>query len=159
MQGRHGLWRRVWWGPGGQGQRHWRRTCRRGPELGQAGQPHGTAWGRDVREPRGGDAKDAGFTMTETPRDATQRPRTPRSVPHPGASRGFGSTYGTGGPQSTSLSGQSRTRCSRPPGVRHGGRPQPRLTTALRSTLARIWSTLPSITRGNMDESAPLQKR
>lgn len=34
-----------------------------------------------------------------------------------------------------------------------------RLTTALCSTLARIWSTLPSITRGNIEESAPLQKR
>jgi hypothetical protein len=33
------------------------------------------------------------------------------------------------------------------------------LTTALRSTLDRIWSTLPSITLGNMEESAPLQNR
>lgn len=33
------------------------------------------------------------------------------------------------------------------------------LTTALRSTLDRIWSILPSLTLGNMEESAPLQNR
>lgn len=33
------------------------------------------------------------------------------------------------------------------------------LTTALRSTRARTWSTFPEMTRGKMDESAPLQNR
>lgn len=33
------------------------------------------------------------------------------------------------------------------------------LTTALCSTRALTWSTLPDMTRGNMEESAPLQKR
>ena len=59
----------------------------------------------------------------------------------------------------------------RPPAAQQEGPPPPtgeeargppipqRLTTALRSTLDWIWSTLPSTTRGNMEESAPLQNR
>lgn len=39
------------------------------------------------------------------------------------------------------------------------GREGQQLTTALRSTLDRTWSTLPSITLGKIEESAPLQNR
>lgn len=57
-------------------------------------------------------------------------------------------------------SGDAQGAVARPPS-RRGTRepPPPHLTTALRSTLARICSTLPSITRGNTEESAPLQNR